>query len=528
MGLLLTENRYSMKNHILSIFLGIALLAVTLVSCNDNWNSHFDRSEDLPDENLWEIICNDASLSSFAKIVKTTGYDSLLTSTQTYTVWAPVNEALADVDMDDKEELLRIVVNHIARHSNSTAMPAGKGVTMLNGKKLSFTHGDTPEFGDAELLNTDCLASNGILHTVSQVIPYAYNLYEYAQTHPDYSKFYEFVSSFNTMVVSEELSTPLEIVYEEYNPLLESIYGIGAIHDEDSTYTMILPDNAAWDKAYELISPYFKAPVTEQGEEYADSLQRIQTSLAIVNSLVYRKEIEEPFAQYDSLVSTTGTVIHDVPALFAGASLVKGSNGNIYTTSSINYDPLDTWNPEIIIECEGETEREVTGGAMAFVRTVSVDDLFTDVSGNSYLEVTGSKAASITFSIPNVLSGKYEVWVDFVPPIVDGAEFETEKAEIEGGFKCMKEDGTTPKNYSYTSKKAQAVTGSEKVQVMVIPSKVTIPVANYYDNMWWAQSAHVATDAKATTTLTVLAEQSNKKGTVAKFRIDRIRLVPVN
>ena len=28
-------------------------------------------------------------------------------------------------------------------------------------------------------------------------------------------------------------------------------YGIGHIDDEDSLYTMILPDNAAWDKAYE-------------------------------------------------------------------------------------------------------------------------------------------------------------------------------------------------------------------------------------------------------------------------------------
>lgn len=510
-----------MKNRISSIWPGIVLLlAAIFVSCKDDWDSHFDRSENLPDENLWEIIRSEASLASFVKVVEATGYDSLLTSTQTYTVWAPVNDALSGIDMNDKEELLRIVNNHIARYSNSTAMPVDESVVMLNGKRLMYASDGTLTFGSATLLQKDRLASNGILHTVSEVIPYSYNLYEYAQTHSDYSKLYDFISSFNEKVVSEELSTSLEIVYIDYNPLLESIYGIGYVQDEDSTYTMLLPDNGAWDKAYEQIAPYFKAP-THNGQEYADSLQKVQASLAIVNSLVYRKLVEEPFAQYDSLVSTTGTVTHNVPSLFAGTTFIKGSNGNIYTTSALNYEPLDTWNPEIVIECEDEDGRTVNGSSTAFVRTVSVGDNFTDVSNNSYLEVTGSDQASVSFQIPNILSGKYEVYVDFVPPIVDGEEFETERAQVEFELEYMNTNGRT----KTSDGKRATVTGTEKVRATAFTG-VTMPVANYYDNLWWSETSHTAADAKVTTTLTVYAEKTSKN--VAKFRIDKIRFVPVN
>ena len=55
-----------MKNRISSIWPGIVLLlAAIFVSCKDDWDSHFDRSENLPDENLWEIIRSEASLASF-------------------------------------------------------------------------------------------------------------------------------------------------------------------------------------------------------------------------------------------------------------------------------------------------------------------------------------------------------------------------------------------------------------------------------------------------------------------------------
>ena len=73
--------------------------------------------------------------------------------------------------------------------------------------------------------------------------------------------------------------------------------------------------------------------------------------------------------------------------------------------------------------------------------------------------------------------------------------------------------------------KRATVTGTEKVRATAFTG-VTMPVANYYDNLWWSETSHTAADAKVTTTLTVYAEKTSKN--VAKFRIDKIRFVPVN
>lgn len=83
-------------------------------------------------------------------------------------------------------------------------------------------------------------------------------------------------------------------------------YGIGWIHDEDSVYTMILPDNEAWDKAYEQVSPYFK--VYNADEAVADSITKVQTGQAIVYGLTFGGRITDP-GSADTLVTVTGNVI---------------------------------------------------------------------------------------------------------------------------------------------------------------------------------------------------------------------------
>ena len=101
---------------IICLLSGMALF----VSCNDEWDAHYDRNGSVPQVSLMDLLRNDASLSTFTQIVEITGTDSLLVSNQTYTVWAPVNEALTNVDMTDRAALERLVKNHIARYTNRT------------------------------------------------------------------------------------------------------------------------------------------------------------------------------------------------------------------------------------------------------------------------------------------------------------------------------------------------------------------------------------------------------------------------
>ena len=248
-------------------YISIGLLAVAgvMASCSEDWDNHYEPSDQVAQESVMELIQTDPELSTFARMLDIAGYDDLLASSQTFTVFAPTNEALADVDLEDVDAVKRIVLNHIARFNNSTAAGDGHTVKMYNGKRFAFD-GDT--FGSVGLERTDIIANNGILHVLSEQIPYSYNFREYIDVHESTSKMSAFLKLYDRREMDLAASRPIGVdangatVYDsvmyDYNPVLQhGRYGIGDIADEDSLFTMIIPDNDAWDKAYERIRPYY-------------------------------------------------------------------------------------------------------------------------------------------------------------------------------------------------------------------------------------------------------------------------------
>ena len=150
---------------IICLLSGMALF----VSCNDEWDAHYDRNGSVPQVSLMDLLRNDASLSTFTQIVEVTGTDSLLVSNQTYTVWAPVNEALINVDMTDRAALERLVKNHIARYTNPTSTQPGKYIYMLNGKRMAYD--DAESFNGTSLEDGNERAINGVFNKLRDTIP---------------------------------------------------------------------------------------------------------------------------------------------------------------------------------------------------------------------------------------------------------------------------------------------------------------------------------------------------------------------
>lgn len=149
-----------------------------------------------PDQNLYELIKESSSLSKFAKLIKVAGYDTLLVSTQTFTVWAPSDEAIAAVDESDLEQVRLLVSNHIARFNHSTSEPDSKVIRMINGKVYYYSHQNGLTFGGSSLISKDRLAKNGILHTVDKQIVYAHNLSEYITAQSNTTKIASFISRY--------------------------------------------------------------------------------------------------------------------------------------------------------------------------------------------------------------------------------------------------------------------------------------------------------------------------------------------
>ena len=68
--------------------LWLAGLGGFFAACNDDWDNHYGSNGSVPETGLMELIRSDGDLSAFCLILEKTGADTLLSASQTYTVWA--------------------------------------------------------------------------------------------------------------------------------------------------------------------------------------------------------------------------------------------------------------------------------------------------------------------------------------------------------------------------------------------------------------------------------------------------------
>src|ERR1035437_5480338 len=128
-----------MKKNNLNLLVIVLLFVVSITSCVDTWDSHYSPVySEKSNLNLYKYISQDTTLSIFKYMLNISGYDSVLTRTQTYTVWAPINSALRGVNLLDTALVKEIVKNHIARFSNPTSDISLKSVFMLDNKYIYF------------------------------------------------------------------------------------------------------------------------------------------------------------------------------------------------------------------------------------------------------------------------------------------------------------------------------------------------------------------------------------------------------
>ena len=508
----------------------ISCLTVIMLfaSCSDKWDEHFDSSHNKSDQSLMALIDETTSLTVFAQALRLTGADALLASDQTYTVWAPDNAALANLDLNDMAAVSRMVNNHIARFSNPTSQSAV--ISMVNGKAMRFNSADN--FNGAHIVEANIAAANGLLHILSEQIPYRYNIREFIDADSRFSNLSEFIARFDEKIYDDGHSTTYDSVFVDYNPLLEhEIYGIGDISDEDSLFTMILPSDAMWQSEMERVSPAFKVYNAE--ESVADSIQQVQTAQALLGGLTFRGIIDE---LADSLLTVTGQVIKPVSDYLRGYERIEASNGVIYVASSLfNANDTCVWNHVITTEAEEMDSRVAVSGTNCYIRNTDMNSLVQGVSADSYLEASsGNVDGGVTFDVPNILSTKYDVYVDFVNPIVDGGNMAGEKTKCV--FRLIYK-GANGRNATMNVNTPVEITGVDAdgnlnpgiISVKAIAG-ISIPVSDFYDGLWLSDESHSTSDIKPSTTLQVSTRVNAtdaRNGYVRKFRVDRIRFVPV-
>ena len=515
-----------MKKHILIII----AVATGFIACNNHWNEHYDADQTASTqyENLMDLIGDHADLSTFKSMLEFTGFDVYLRSNQSYTVWAPTNSAFSSpINWADSVSIAHIVTNHITRSSYPTARIAREEsrILMLANKFIRFvrTTANSWSFGNEPLVTRDLAAKNGIVHKINNIVPFEDNLWQYLKRGENLDSISKYMYSFDVYTFDEYRSVFLgtnesgqrlyDSVFYYRNTLLLDLRAYLAY--EDSIYTVLVPSNYAWNKAYarvkELYKPFISASTPQS---VRDSIQASHTKRALVDNLVFRGAMES-FSNNpaDSIVSTRRNVFYAPARLFENASPKRLSNGIAYITDELKFGQAEAWQKPIIWEAENSFER-INAVSTVFTRS-SIGGNIPGISGDAYLLVnnTSSLNPQVEFPIPNTLAGTYNIYCVFVPGNIEN-ENVREKTKVQFRLTYLRENGT-----SFTERNirpADRETSETELKAILIKEKFKFPFANYNEE---------------TTTVRVMVETevaANETATfVRRMRIDCIILEPV-
>ncbi len=432
------------KQYMIAGLLCCGAAAVT-TGCAE-WNDHYEGDGDAVGSNLtlWQQMQANPQLSDFCEVLKETkvfrmhkktpvSYADLLDGGQSFTVVAPVNGTfdkaalLQQVQTNQGDSVVEksFVQNHVAR-SLSSMQNEPYMVRLLNSKRADFTNG---KILDVALNASNIHAKNGVLHIASEPLPYRRSIYEYLCDDEDFQVIGSVLRTFEEDYFDADASVYngiiegernyVDSVVIERNRILESM---GYINREDSTYWLVAPTYAGWQRAYENASKYF---VYDAKVQRSDSLQRLYTTRALLDDAIYNMTLQE--ATNDSLISVQYDRHHpewhcfykpfEPGGILYGAEKLPCSNGVIYRQQEWPFTPEQTFFKELW--SEGESTALITFEKDCTYNTRRADA--DSISEGAYLRIVPRTSTSnwqLTFRVNNTLSGDYDICAIVLPKTV--------------------------------------------------------------------------------------------------------------
>ena len=490
--------------------LGAAVL-LGIPSCSDD---HFDIKTQGAGNTIWQNIEANSQLEDVASILKqvrvytkledkkrTMTYAELLDQPQSFTFFAPVNGSFdANYYLSKIEEIktkrangetasadtleynlgVQFAQNHLARF-NFESVKGEQSLRLYNGKLATFNATDSVFNGvklNAGL--TNIASSNGVLHCLDGVSPFAYNVYEYMGAMDEHSSVYNILNdpSINKKIFNEGQSTPggmnsegnmvyIDSVYTYSNELIDNC---GAqIKNEDSMYVAVIPTNAAWKQAEAKVKKLFnyahlyrynykggntpsQAFQTRYDLSNADSLQQYNVEKELITSMYftpsiwaqkYNRNEVDAIAQHamyaDSLTTTNPRIFYNpnkgqLNPLFGNGHYVKASNGVIFPVDAYTIDPSYTimqsstlnmsssYNvgDAIIGGSSGKGEYTYLTEGEQGNHEESIDISMLEDKGYRYFGTESvNSSLEVFFPLRDVFSGKYRIRIQLLPNRVD-------------------------------------------------------------------------------------------------------------
>ena len=443
------------------------LVATSCSDFNDYNEVTLDKSVSGGNQTLWENISQNAQLTDFASLVKRVGFDTELSNTRYYTVWAPLNGTFNKSEFDalsDSLLLAQFVKSHVAEFGHAASGDLDERVHTLNEKSFVFAgngeytyDGKTIDNGNINLPST-----NGLLHLLNGAAKFYPNLYEYIFMGQDIDSVRQHFQRYQQTLLDVDASvkgpmvngvqTYVDSVMVTRNSMLNQLNA--SLTNEDSSYTFLMPTNKAFAsssdrirKLYNFIATtaaldvlnFAKAGDTKQvsltvdPEYMADSLTRraIFRNLVYSNNDEYNKWVVGEGLFTDTLRSTTRSKFSnpkDITEKYMVGEPEKVSNGFVRLVDSLAFYPWETFNPELSINPNIYLANLFPNTAQA--RMISLPDTLVEkMFGERYKRTSnrgsrsflwidpGGERAKPDFCImlPSVLSTTYNFYVVFLP-----------------------------------------------------------------------------------------------------------------
>lgn len=476
-----------------------------LTACSD-WDDHYDGAgaESGSQTSLWQEMNSNPQLSDFCKVLEgtkvfrmhkktPTSYAQLLDGGQSFTVVAPVNGTfnrdsllqLAQTNQGDSIVEKFFIKNHLSRTASSVKETEVK-MLMMNSKNMYMTTGDI----NGVALNTPNIhTKNGVLHITATPLPYEYNIYEALNDFPEmggigqqlrkYEEDYFNADASVSSGIVEGVPVYVDSVVIERNRLL---WNIGYLNSEDSTYLVVAPRSAGWEKAWESTKQYF---VYDEKVLKRDSLQEYWTTRALMDDAVFNMN-EKRNQKGDSLYSVPylnwyRSWSKDKPMfhrfvkneLLNGATEKHCSNGQLFEVDEWPFTPEQTFLKEIWTE--GESSWLITDekDCSYNIRSQIADS----ISSNAYLQVVPRTATSnweLTYRLNNTLAAEYEIYAVILPRSVAGLD-NGKPCKFKAVLNYVDEKGSSQTN---NFDNVQFKSNPEKVDTVLLGT-VKLPVCNY-------------------------------------------------
>lgn len=400
----------------------LGCLVVTVISSCKKWDDHVLVANQNLNETLTQEIAKHTELSKFNSYLIKTGLDTMLSSSKNYTVFAPTDAALANLDaavIADTAKLKYYLLNHISGQLFFTRMGNDTfRLQVMNGKRIFVT---PTQFDSANIITADIYVGNGSLNVIEKGIAPMLNVWDYLVSTQSSFQQNAYIASQNyqyqdpTLATLDSINSATgEAVYQAgtgiviQNTFKAKVYDIS---NEDTLYTYVILANSVYTTEYNKQKPFFLSSDA--------TIANNNPAWNVVKDLAI-KGLYQP-TQLAGALSKFG--VHLAVSSSAIVETHKVSNGIVYVVNATSWSMAEKI-PTVVVE--GETPYALKSDDAKYLLKIYYRQRFNPITNLSFNDIyagLGSLGPSyyIDYTTNNLFTCKYKMyWVALNDKVTSG------------------------------------------------------------------------------------------------------------